>query len=555
MKAMTYLVELQEPLLATTLQGEPNSSESLPYIPGSLLRGMWIDRYQQQHGPVNDLARHETCRRLFFDSSTRYLHAYPYAPAVRARVLPAPRSLRRFKNERVTESNNHIFDASNTDWKPDKQRKHEQKDSLKPVDVPFCRFSSENNRVIFYTPDRTLTIHTQRDPKMGRARKERGRGEIFRYEALEAGQWFQGVILIDDDQDVETLCDLLKQTSVSWLGRSRSAGYGRVRFHFDAAMDLHSSWREIGGTAPDLSANTRCTMTLLSDALLYDSDGQPVTAPDKETLAATLNLPEEQVKLLDHDHTFTDSALRGGFNRAWRLPLPQSYTLTAGSVITFELTRQLDAQEVSQLEARGIGARRAEGYGRIAFNWHTTLQFTSGEKGSIAQPYADGEQKLNAVEQQMARRMAQRLLDAQIERAILTYMKDTKVTPSPQPSQLNRLRTVARQNIAQGSLGAREVLEQFEKLKPTARQQFERARVGRAGNTLPFDRWIRNLLQEPTRFLHEDLNLRQRKAVAGQIPELDDKLTAQTVLRLLAAVLEKTVREKQQEGERKEQPV
>nr|MDQ2999177.1 hypothetical protein [Chloroflexota bacterium] len=180
---------------------------------------------------------------------------------------------------------------------------------------------------------------------------------------------------------------------------------------------------------------------------------------------------------------------------------------------------------------------------------------TSGEKGSLAKPYVDDEQVLNAVESQMAQRMARRLLETQIDRAILSYVKNTKIEPAPQLTQLNHLRTLVRQNIEQGSAGAASVHQKLNQFKSAAHQQFERARVGRAGNTSPLDTWIASLLQEPTRFIRENLNLGQRKAVADQIPELDDQLAAQTALRLLAAVLEKTVREKQQKGERKEQPI
>jgi CRISPR-associated protein Csx10 len=543
MKTITYRIELQEPLLATALQGDPNSSESLPYIPGSTIRGMVIGHYLKQHSKIRDPARDDTCRRLFFNGSTRYLHAYPYDPVIHTRCLPTPRSLRRFKGEQVTEADATIFDTSNEDWDFNEQREQEKKDSLKSVDSPFCRFSDESKDVAFYTPERTLTIHIQRDPRRGRSHRQEG--EIFRYEALATGQMFQGAILLNNETDETLMSEILTRLETCWLGRSRSAGYGRVKLSY---IQTRSTWRETGGSSPALSAGCHCTMTLLSDALLYGDNGQPLTAIESTILESILGVPLNLVS----EHTFTSSVLHGGFNRAWQLPIPQSYMLAAGSVIAFKLEAPLDAKRVNSLETQGIGARRAEGFGRVAFNWHDTMEMTSIGKEALKES-PSAEKPLSAIEQQMAGNMARRLLEAHIERAILGYVKDIPkedLNCFPNPTQLNRIRTLARQNIASGEAGVGEVYKQFKQFKPAASQQFERARISnRDGSKKTLADWICDLLGGNTD-LGEVLDLGESTVVvAGEQATIDRDLAARTTLRLLAAVMERAVRLKQQNEE------
>lgn len=85
MKAVTFLLHTQQPILATSLQGDPNSDVSYPYIPGSMIRGVLIGRYLKRHGlrETEDILDNQSfpdVTRLFFDDGkTRYLNAYPTA--------------------------------------------------------------------------------------------------------------------------------------------------------------------------------------------------------------------------------------------------------------------------------------------------------------------------------------------------------------------------------------------------------------------------------------------------------------------------------------------
>lgn len=535
MKAITYNIELKEPLLATALQGDPNSSLSLPYIPGSMVRGLVIGRYLKENTNVPDITSDPNCQRLFFNGKTRYLHAYPYDPAIRKRCLPTPRSLRRFKNKQVTESDVPIFDASHQDWDCDEQREQEREDALKSVAQSFCHIAGDGDTIIFYEPERTLTIHTQRDARKGRSHKQEG--EIFRYEALAAGQWFQGVILVDDEQDVADIQRLLHECATCWIGRSRSAGYGRAAL---SNVQIHTTWRETGGTAPSIQTGDFCTMTLLSDTLLFDNNGQPVTSFDNTMMSTLLGFPVH----IDETHTHTSSVLHGGFNRTWKLPILQHYMLAAGSVIACTIQSTLDANIISQIEAQGIGARRAEGFGRVVFGRHDAMKMTSHD---TLRESPSPDTSLSPMEQHMAQRMARRLLEADIDRAILGYVKDIRrIDNAPGTSQLNRMRTLARQQRARGSVGIETVLNDFNQFKQAAGQQFERARIVRGGTTEQLDTWITKLLAKPQN-IKRLLNIKPYTVADVEAP-IDDNLAASTAVRLLATVMEHAVRLSQQQG-------
>jgi len=83
MNGFTYTLTLLEPVLANSLGGEPNSANSLFYIPGGLVRGAAINSYSGKKDAGDD-----DFRRLFLDGSARFLNAYPLSE--NGRSLPTP---------------------------------------------------------------------------------------------------------------------------------------------------------------------------------------------------------------------------------------------------------------------------------------------------------------------------------------------------------------------------------------------------------------------------------------------------------------------------------
>lgn len=504
MRALVYTLELQEPLLVTALAGDPGASESYDYIPGSTLRGLLATRFADgQQGAGQSAA----FRRLFLSGAVRFLHAYPVLDGLRA--IPTPLPLRGKDNE----------------------------------DDRFRASGSLAGR-----PSRTSSVHVQRDPLLGRAvrRRRGGRdqalGTVFRYEALSAGQRFAGAILADDERDLATLKSLFEPRD--WLlGRSRGAAFGRAKV---VAHDV-VEWDEVT-PAP---AGPHFSLVLLSDTILRDRLGRPVVAPDDTTLSAALGIAV-QVQAGPTD-TKVRSTMAGGFNRHWRLPLPQSPALAAGSVIALRTTNGQPPlpDRIAALLRDGIGERRAEGFGRVALNWDSDLA-----PGAAPAEEADPSEAPPLAEPglTLARSMARRLLDLAIDEAILRFVQgyvwpETLSGRMPSNSQLARLRVLARR--AQPSGDTAMVLGAFEDFRPTAKRAYERARL----RGQPLDRWVQNLLARPQNVWHE-LAAERADAegdpaavwdalvaplgpiVAGQRAPYDPELAPRVALRLLAAVLE-----------------
>src|SRR5262245_10166531 len=103
MRALTFNLQLLEPMLVTTRQGDPNSAVSFDYAPGSVIRGALISLYLRKQKRKELDAHDQQVRDLFFNGRTRYLNAYPLAvidnTGAMSRTSPTPLSWRIHKDD------------------------------------------------------------------------------------------------------------------------------------------------------------------------------------------------------------------------------------------------------------------------------------------------------------------------------------------------------------------------------------------------------------------------------------------------------------------------
>ena len=86
MNGFFYTLTLDEPVLANSLGGEPNSARSLFYIPGGLIRGAAIEAYQGKKDAGDE--KEGAFRSLFINGETRFLNAYPLFNGERSLPIP-----------------------------------------------------------------------------------------------------------------------------------------------------------------------------------------------------------------------------------------------------------------------------------------------------------------------------------------------------------------------------------------------------------------------------------------------------------------------------------
>lgn len=552
MKAIKITLKTQQPVLVTSFQGDPNSDVSYPYIPGSAIRGALIGRYMRQnHLSDLDLSNSEV-KRLFFDAaSTRYLNAYLLSQEGQ-RTLPVPHSWFKEKDDELNDETSQItvYDFSLRDNEDDEEDEYENKspESLKAVGDYF--WIEEDGNIILYKEKRRINVHNLRDRKKGKGTPDEG--AIFRYEALDAGQTFQSIILYQEDNDraifeklleIEKLQDEDREKPDLWFGGSQSAGYGHTKI-IDIQPPANESimnWQEIE-TPPQERVADNLIVTLLSDTILRDekcgqvlADSNSVKQEIEKTLERKLSLPMP---------VYASSTLIGGFNRKWGLPLPQVIALAAGSVFVFKDVH-ITASEIQKLETQGIGERRVDGFGRIAINWAVNW----GEEKSFSVQLPEdqlpeeklpGQSLLKSEESHsLAALMAERILRQKLEQEVQKKVGPLTPRGDISNSQLSRLEIIAREGLRLES--RLPVLRLLCNLPSNTRTKFKQARI----SGVPLDEKIYEWLRKPTSWMSSPHTLQVN--VAGVTKSLSQRLAIEYTLRLIMAIAKNAIKEKANE--------
>ena len=501
MNILTVLLTAEEPLLLTSLQGDTNSSVSFDYIPGSVLRGALIEHYRRAGNAT--ISNDPAFRALFLDGTVRYLNGYLAVPGASVgehdvanqgelllhRSLPIQRSWLKPKRGSTP-----VYDLSLGPQPPE-----DPIDQPKPLGGTSCDLNGSTVRL--FKVAQHINIHNQRDRARGRGITNNATGAapgaVFRYEAIAPGQTFQAVILLDDaaDEHLPVLKTLLAE-GVIWLGGSRHAGYGRTRVH---GLRNHTAWREVS-RAPLVAPTGELHVTLLSDLIARDVNGQYAGTFPAAALAAQLGVGLD----LDVPRSFQAQTYHGGFNRTWSLPLPQVLGLRAGSVLVFTITGPLDATTLQRVEWAGLGERRAEGFGRIAFQWHPSQQrITISADEHTAQPLPDPlsgacsntpaatTQDTHKDLKDFAYRLTRQRFDAQLVTLVEQYhINGGRISNA----QLLRLRIVARRLLESNTMT--DLHHRFLRHLPQRSQdQFRSANVGTTGQRLlP---WLEQITTDP----------------------------------------------------------
>lgn len=515
MRALRVHIRLLEPVLVTQpMSGEENSSITYDFIPGSVLRGAAIRAYLTQAGRAElNLQEDADAHRLFFRGGLRFLNAYPAHPQTGERSLPCPLSwLARKddvsaglpKNNRFLDLVDFAVGASDLGQAPKPPKKN--------------YWWPDDKQVQLYAPRTQNTVHNS---SVERNAKRVINSTVYRYVALAVGEEFAGMVLADHEADMNTLMVALKD-NVMVLGGSHTAGYGRV----ELTLSEVSQWTEY---LEDKTVTNTVTITLLSDAILRSRDGQGTLDFD-QAVADALNIAKPR-----HERAYQQTALVGGFNRKWGLPLPQMWALRAGSAFVYS-AKALQADTVRPLMAQGLGERCEEGFGRFAINLKTQAKFTGGE---APQRQAQPATSLSSASRQLAQRMAERRLRVLLDQHLAATLNNLNLSRPPKKTQLSRLRVTAQRARATGNLNL--IRDHLNSLKGS-RVQFERARLG---DQRLWD-WLEQRLGQANLLM--DLGLGEAPSIAGQRAAVTEPLKVEYTARLIDGVLRRAIKQQQAEG-------
>ncbi|MFN8443269.1 MAG: hypothetical protein U0175_21010 [Caldilineaceae bacterium] len=527
MTPLLLTIKLLQPLLlAAPAAGEENSAVSLDYIPGSVLRGALVERFRQGN-PEANLLDNALARQLFFSNEVRYLNGY-LADRNGVRSLPTPASWV-VEKESSLDPNATIYDLI----LQDPAELEEPKSWNAAYSWLEVETNSSDKVEVTITPGKVKRQPQLHNTSAVRFVKRESDSNLFRYEALAADQRFAAVILCAGESLANEVRSLLTSKEFV-LGRSRSAGYGRVIIEQAKTPSTWSEYEPMGETDEE-----QIVLTLLSDLILRD----PTHG------CYTTNLPAALGIALEPKCAFVSTDVTGGFNRSWGMPLPQCPFLRAGSVWVFNGNDDVRKQLLA-LEKTGIGERRNEGFGRIAINWQSQSEFK--QQKPLSSPSSSQPIQLSGANATLAQAMANRIYRQQLEDLLLERATGAmQIQGTVENAQLSRLRTIALQ-AAQAQQPAI-VTDFLKSLRDNAKKQFRRARLD--GKSLL--RWLEDGWKEGGE-KEEGLWRKYFYIEPGRLPKVgnvtarvDEALRFEYMARLVDVVCKRAIQKQQDEEQRR----
>jgi len=478
-----YTLTLRSPAVLTSLGSPANGSQTLPFIPGAALRGAAA---RKLGAPDLDDECMQVFRTVILDGGVRFLNAYPRAGQRRA--LPASVSLGVPKGAFVDplvawDLAAFTGEAETPETWPE--------EALSALPDPFITLGAA--RPIRVQPVLGSRIHQQRDRVHGRAWKEERdgleetHGTVFSFEYLEAHQEFEGLVQVhgNNNKECDAWIDTVKGalSGPILLGRSRRSGYGG-----DATIAWGTTReRETEGQGlvnKDLPIDSIFRVLLTSPYVGRNLDSGQLDPAQLKTEVETAFA--DRAVVIRHRWRFE---LAGGFNRKWRLELPQALTCAAGSVLVIKTVAPITYSELLAVEHAGLGERRTEGFGRLLLLQGPTQRLTLHAPSSAAQvvPKAEPSEFVQFVEARLLDMAIAQAIDEEAARAVKNSTR-----PFPTPSLLGRLRSVMRgePQDALSKLQTWLAQEEPHALRRPAMEQLERCRIAE-GKRLSV--WLREI--------------------------------------------------------------
>lgn len=378
---MRVLIRLDEPLLIAKRAEAGNQYETLDTIPGSVLRGALAWRVARRLGQQLQGAAYQHFVDLFWRDTVRFSMLTPIeieSDQMGYPTIVAPRDLM-------------TCEAYPGFAKPSKDKGcgvWSRFDSV-PETCPVCVTDHGSAKLETlggfislvkgaprskHAPDPTVEMHIRIDPDSGRVRT----GDLYGYVTLAPGQYFFGEITCTDANiwnALQTMADLQPGGAVNelHLGKAAQRGYGKVSAVFQPINEPLFSLQPL---KERLDSTEHITMLLLSDAIVVDPWGRFWRGFDAAWLKRELQLPDGAEVSIDcnqNGEVLAFSAVRSvdSFNATLGLPRARDIAIVAGSSVRLSFKGiQLNEllQCLEKVEARGIGLRRNEGFGRVAFN-------------------------------------------------------------------------------------------------------------------------------------------------------------------------------------------
>ncbi len=361
MHKLTYRITTESPVIFALNVGDANMVSTREYIPGSVIMGLFANEYIRKNNLTDahtDAHTDGDFYRWFLTGAIRFTNACIVTKIHRSEKMttPLPLSIQEEKGDENT-----LYDLLYANGDFDKQTNAKQ---------GFGRILGAD---IYKQPiQKTLNFHHQRDYETGTVKK----GMIFNYESIDAHQTFEGHIL-GNGNELNNLLDYFREEPVVRIGRSKNAQYGKVRFVM-VSRSPEEFTPEIEGLE---QVNGEASLTLLSSAILYNEYGY--STAEVRTLEKLLQNELGDGVTIKKSFVRTDEV--ENFVSVWRLRRPAEVCFSPGSCFLLSGITGAHQEKLPEIQKNGIGERRGEGFGRVAFGW----QSDAHERFTKRQPEPD----------------------------------------------------------------------------------------------------------------------------------------------------------------------
>ncbi|MGD2088563.1 MAG: RAMP superfamily CRISPR-associated protein [Candidatus Aminicenantes bacterium] len=342
-------------LMVTSKTGKKQVSET--YIPGSALLGVFAHAYIKDHD-LGEPHHDPMFRDIFLNGSVTFSNAYIEEEKLKG-IVPMPVS---FYKEKDREN---YFDMS---FAGDYREVIDNEIAAKALRQEFARIGPDN-----FTPypgETRVEYHHSRpaDKSIGHARENDG--AFFQYSVLNEEKDFRAEIE-GPYRLLEPIIELCKKCGVFYLGKSKTAQYGKCSIRLKELTEVKLS-------ASQWKAGECIVVTLISDLVLRNRYGFVTPLPSLfiDEIAGILGISPEVLELERQMVSFTS---KSGFSGIWKMPRIQENALKAGSVMVIRNNSGQNL-ELAKLSNHCFGIDIRDGCGKISINRH-------GKKSLRHEPY------------------------------------------------------------------------------------------------------------------------------------------------------------------------
>ncbi|WP_066635762.1 RAMP superfamily CRISPR-associated protein [Desulfolucanica intricata] len=341
---LKYRIRTLSPVIITRSGEDTGMTETIDYIPGSAVLGIFASHYIKLCGlSTKNKNAHEddTFYNWFLRSRLIFNNAFLSINdgVEEINLFPTPLSIQTDK------SNKKIINLA----------VEETSDKTKPVGS-YSRIIG--NLITIHSPEKYLHFHHYKVDRLRRQDTETG---IFNYESLSEGQVFTGTIC-GDQNTLEEFKKLFGNKLKVKLGRSKNTQYGEVEVEL---LSINKNNEEL-----DLS-NNEVILTFISPVILVNRFGYPEVSLKILQSYLEESLGHNNFKI---EKCFARMENTENFISVWKLKKPQAKAISIGSTYKIIFDKMIDnstKEKLLELAEIGFGERKNEGFGRLLINWAT----------------------------------------------------------------------------------------------------------------------------------------------------------------------------------------